>query len=146
MGMLSDLKSRLKKPVFYVALCACLLALVSLILYETRGKTQYNGNQLAQVIVYGLIAAMVFLVLSMLSGSRWFHYGAALAALYAFLEYLITEINFWSNWIIATDPVAPAVLTQYFLITGMMLAAAVLAFIAAHMAKKAWYRDRKEAK
>ena len=145
MGMLSDLKSRLKKPIFYITLCSCLLALVGLILYISQGKTQYNGNQLTQVIVYGLIAAMAFFVLALLTGSRWLHYGAALAMLYAFLEYVITEINFWTNWIIATDPVAPAVLRQYFLITGIMLLAAVGAFIAAAMAKKAYYRSGKEA-
>ena len=146
MGMLSDLKSRLKKPIFYIALCSCLLALVGLILYISQGKTQYNGNQLTQVIVYGLVAAMAFFVLAMLVGSRWLHYGAALAMLYAFLEYVITEINFWSNWIIATDPVAPAVLRQYFLITGILLLATVGAFIAAVMAKKAYYRSSEEAK
>ena len=145
MGMLSDLKSRLKKPIFYITLCSCLLALVGLILYTSQGKTQYNGNQLTQVIVYGLIAAMAFFVLALLFGSRWFHYGAALAMLYAFLEYVITEINFWSNWIIATDPVAPAVLQQYFLITGILLLATVGAFIAAVLAKKAYYRNGKEA-
>ncbi len=145
MGMLSQLKSRLKKPIFYITLVSCLLALVGLILYTTQGKTQYNGNQLTQVIVYGLIAAMVFFVLALLFGSRWFHYGAALAMLYAFLEYVITEINFWTNWIIATDPVEPAVLTQYCVITIILLIAAVGAFIAAAQAKKAWYSS-KEAK
>ena len=145
MGMLSDLKSRLKKPIFYITLCSCLLALAGLILYTSQGKTQYNGNQLAQVIVYGLVAGMAFLVLALLTGSRWLHYGAALATLYAFLEYVITEINFWTNWIIATDPVAPAVLQQYFLITGIMLLATVGAFIAAILAKKAYYHSGKEA-
>ncbi len=140
MGMLSDLKSRLKKPIFYVTLCSCLLALAGLILYMVQGKTQYNGNQLTQVIVYGLIAAIALFLLAMLTGSRWAHYGAALAMLYAFLEYVITEINFWTNWIIATDPVAPHVLTQYFLITGILLLATAGAFIAAGMAKRSCYR------
>ena len=90
--------------------------------------------------------SVAFFVLALLFGSRWLHYGAALAMLYAFLEYVITEINFWSNWIIATDPVAPAVLQQYFLITGILLLATVGAFIAAAMAKKAYYRSSEEAK
>lgn len=146
MGMLSDLKSRLKKPIFYVTLCSCLLALAGLILYLTNGKTQYNGNQITQAIVYGLIAAMAFFLLALLTGNRWLHYGAALAMLYAFLEYVVTEINFWTNWIIATDPVASNVLTQYFLITGILLVAAAGAFIAAGMAKKSYYSNGKEAK
>ena len=146
MGMLSDLKSSLKKPIFYVTVVSCLLALAGLILYQINGKTQYNGNQLSTVIIYGLIAAMVFFVLAVLTRNRWFHYGAALAALYAFLEYVIKEINFWTNWIVATDPVAPAVLTQYFVITIIMLLSAVGAFIAAGMAKRAYYRRSQEAK
>jgi len=144
-SMLSDLKSRLKKPAFYVTLFSCLLALAGLIFYELEGKTQYNSNKLADAVVYGLIAGMAFLVLSMLLGHRWLHYGAALAMLYALLEYVINEINFWTNWIIATDPVAPAVLQQYFLITGLILLATVGAFIAAHSARKAYYQG-KEAK
>ena len=144
-SMLSDLKSRLKKPAFYVTLFSCLLALAGLIFYELEGKTQYNSNKLADAVVYGLIAGMAFFLLSMLLGHRWLHYGAALAMLYALLEYVINEINFWTNWIIATDPVAPAVLQQYFLITGLILLATVGAFIAAHSARKAYYHG-KEAK
>jgi len=144
-SMLSDLKSRLKKPAFYVTLFSCLLALAGLIFYELEGKTQYNSNKLADAVVYGLIAGMAFFLLSMLLGHRWLHYGAALAMLYALLEYVINEINFWTNWIIATDPVAPAVLQQYFLITGLILLATVGAFIAAHSARKAYYQG-KEAK
>ena len=138
--MLSDLKSRLKKPAFYVTLVSCLLALAGLILYEMNGKTQYNANKLSDAVVWGLIAGMAFSVLSMLLGHRFLHYGAALALLYACLELVITEINFWTNWIIATDPVAPHVLTQYFLITGILLLATAGAFIAAGMAKRSCYR------
>ena len=143
--MLSDLKSRLKKPVFYVTLCSCLLALVGLILYLNNGKTQYNGNQLTMVIVYGLAAALVFFLLALITGNRWLHYGAALAMLFVCLEYIFAEINFWSNWIIATDPVAPQVLQQYFLRTGLMLISAIGAFAAAGIAKKRFYGNAKEA-
>ena len=146
MGMLSGFKSSLKKPIFYVTLVSCLLALAGLILYEMNGKTQYNSNKLADVVIWGLVAAMALFILAIIFRHRLFHYGAALAMLYAFLEYVINEINFWTNWIIATDPVAPAVLQQYFLITGIMLVATIGGFIAAHMARKAYYRSSKEAK
>ncbi|MBR4210289.1 MAG: hypothetical protein IKQ96_08765 [Lachnospiraceae bacterium] len=136
----------LKKPVFVVSVLSCLLALAGLAYYYTNGKTQYNENKLAQIIIIMVIAAVVLAVLAMIIKHRLFLYGAALAMLYAFLEFVVTEINFWSNWIIATDPVSPEVLQQYFCITILFLVAMVLAFIAAGMAKGSFYRAAKEAK
>ena len=136
----------LKKPVYVVSALSCLLALAGLFYYYTNGKTQYNENKLATIILIMAIAAIVLAVLGMLIKHRLFFYGAALAMLYAFLEFAITEINFWSNWIIATDPVSPEVLQQYFCITILFFVAMILAFIAAGMAKGSFYRKAKEAK
>jgi|GEM_PF-2493936 len=140
MNILADFKANLKKPSFYIAVCSCLLALVSLILYLAMGKTQYNSQKLATIIIVMLIIGMVLLIASCVLDIRFLRYGAAVAFLYAFLEYVITEVNFWSNWIIATDPVEASVLTQYFVITIIMLVATVLAFVTALMTKKQYYR------
>ena len=122
------------------AVIACLLAGAGLALYMVAGKTQYNSQSLANNIIIALIAGMVFLLLTAGTKIRLFGYAGALALLYAFLEYVITEINFWSNWIIATDPVDPSVLKQYFIITGLMLLGMIFAMVTAGMAKGRYYR------
>ena len=142
--MFADYSSIFKKPAFYLAIVSCLLAGGCLFLYLTEGKTQYNSQMLSQAVLIGLIAGIALLLAFAFTGIRFLAYGGAVMLLYGFLELAITEINFWSNWIIATDPVEPAVLQQYFLITGLALGAVIFGFLVTGLAKGAYYR--KEAK
>ncbi len=146
MSNLAGSKGGIKKSFIAITLISCVLALAGLILYYVMGKTQYNANQLTMPIVYGLGVAVVCFVCAVFTKIRWFSYGAALAMLYSFLEYIITEINFWTNLILATDPVEANVLTQYVLITGVILVGTIGAFIAAGMAKKSYYKSLVEVK
>lgn len=141
----TEMKKSGRGAIIVFAVISCLLALAGLILYMMVGKTQYNSQSLANNIIIALIAAMVFLLLTVLTKIRLFSYAAAIALLYAFLEYVITEINFWSNWIIATDPVDPSVLRQYFIITGLFLFSMIFSMITAGLAKGHYYKNQ-EAK
>ena len=140
MSILVDYKKEIKKPSFYIAIISCILALIGLIFYMTKGKTQYNGLKLTPIIIVMLIIGMVCVAASLILNIRFLRYGAAVAFLYAFLELVITEINFWSNWIIATDPVDGNILTQYFVETILVLVATIGAFVSAVMVKKAYYK------
>ena len=139
MNILADYRKEIKKPSFYIAVISCILALVGLILYAAKGKTQYNGQKLAPIIIVMLILGMICIASSLVLNIRFIRYGAAVAILYAFLELVITEINFWSNLIIATDPVEGSVLAQYLLITILVLVATIGAFVSAIMVKRAYY-------
>lgn len=145
MNILVDFKSQLKKPSFYITVLSCILALVGLITYFSVGKTQYNSFKLATPMIVMLIIAMVLFASSCVLDIRFLRYGAAVAMLYAFLKFFISEINFWSNWIIATDPVDPSVLTQYFVITIIIFVATIGAFVGAIMTKKQYYKVVKQA-
>ena len=145
MNILVDFKTELKKPSFWITVLSCVLALVGLIMYFAVGKTQYNSFKLATSMIVMLIIAMVLFVASMALDIRFLRYGAAVAMLYAFLKYFISEINFWSNWIIATDPVDPAVLTQYFVITILIFVATTGAFVGAVMTKKQYYKANEQS-
>ena len=145
MGNNTEKKKSKGTTVAVFAVIAILLAGAALAMYWFLGKTQYNSQSLANNIIIALAAGMVFLLLTALTKIRLFGYAGALALLYAFLEYVITEINFWSNWIIATDPVDPSVLRQYFIITGLFLLSMIFAMVTAGLAKGRFYKNQ-EAK
>ena len=150
MGNLLDVKSNLVpnlKKLYNIFMYASLvLAIVALAFYMTNGKTQYNSQKLAPIIIVMIIIAAVLYLVSIFFDIRYLKYGASVALLMAFLQFAITEINFFSNWIIATDPVADNVLTYYLTVAIVLLVSTVLSFVSAVMSKGAYYKqENKEA-
>ena len=134
-------KNFYKKPHFYLSILAFALGLVFVILYSANGATQYNQETIAPIIVVMGIIGLVALGLSCVINIRYLKHIGAVALLFAFLEYIITEVNFWGNLFIQTDPVADNVLTQYVSSTVFVLVATIAAFTAAIMSKRSYYKE-----
>ena len=136
----SNLLPNLKKLYNILLYVSVITAIVALVVYATKGKTQYNSQTLTPVIIVSLIVAIALNFISVIFDIRFLKYGASVAMLMAFLQFVITEINFFSNWIIATDPVSDDMKIQYVLLAVFLLVATVLAFVSAIMCKKAYYK------
>lgn len=134
-------KAFFKKPYFYISVVAFVLALIFVISYANNGGTQYNDEKITSSIVVMGIIGLVAIGISCVINIRYLKHIAAVALLFSFLSFIATEVNFWGNLFIQTDPVADAVLKQYVSNTVLILLADVLAFTAAIWAKRAYYKE-----
>ncbi|MBP5177278.1 MAG: hypothetical protein ILP02_01700 [Clostridia bacterium] len=139
----NNLLPNLKKLYNFFMYASCVAVLVALIMYLTGSKTQYNAQSLAPVIIVSGFVAMGLYIVSIVFDIRFLKYCAAIALLMAFLQFVITEINFYSNWIIATDPVAQDVINYYMTVTVLLFISTALSFVSAAMCKKAYYAEEK---
>ena len=148
MENLLDIKSNivpnLKKKYNFFMYASVVLAVIGLIFYLTRGKTQYNSQTLAPIVTVMLIISSALSIVSIFFDIRFLKYGSALALLMATLQFIIHEIDFYSNWIIATDPVSGDMIFYYMFTVIILLVSTVLAFIAASMNKRAYYAKEAE--
>ncbi len=134
-------KNFFKKPHFYLSVLAFVLGLVFAIIYASKGATQYNQEKIASIIVVMSIIGLVAIALSSVINIRYLKHIAGISFLFAFLEYIATEVNFWGNLFIQTDPVPASVLSQYVTCVILVLLATASAFTAAVMNKRAYYRE-----
>ena len=134
-------KAFFKKPYFYISVVAFVLALIFVISYASNGGTQYNDEKITSTIVVMGIIGLVALGISCIINIRYLKHIAAVVLLFSFLSFIATEVNFWGNLFIQTDPVAGVVLRQYVSNTVIILLADVLAFVAAIMAKRSYYKE-----
>lgn len=130
-----------KKPHFYIEIVSLVLSIVFLAIYSQSGATQYNQNKLASAVLTLLGIGITFSILSLVINIRYLKHIAAVATLFGFLEFFINEVNFWSNWIIATDPVAPEVVSYYISQTIIYFLAVVSGFVAAVLHKRNYYKE-----
>lgn len=148
MGKITFVKSNLlpnvKKPYNFFAYASIVLTVVAMITYFINGKTQYNSQSLAPVVIVMAAIAVCSYLVSIFFDIRYLKYLSALALLMAFLQFFITEINFYSNWVIATDPVAGDVLAYYLSVLIILFLATVLSFVSAIVNKKAYYGEEKD--
>ncbi|MBQ9482247.1 MAG: hypothetical protein IJU84_08795 [Clostridia bacterium] len=135
---------RNKKPYYYILFASFALALASVIIYVSNGANEYNKENISGLIVAMLIAGMVFTAAAAVFELRYIKYVAYACLFYGFLQFVITELNFWGNFIIATDPV-PAEAQRYYLsLTVIMLLSWVTILVSALWQKSSEYKKEKE--
>ena len=130
-----------KKPHFYLSTLAFVLGLIFLIIYASNGATQYNQETIASIIVTMSIIGLIAIGLSCIINIRYLKHIAAVAFLFAFLEYIVTEVNFWGNLFVQTDPVPASVLGQYVSCTILILVASIASFVAGALAKRSYFKE-----
>ena len=148
MDKIADVRSNLlpnvKKTYNFFVYASFILSVVSLILYISNGRTQYNAQSLAPIVIVMISIAIFTHIVSVLFDIRYVKYLSSLALLMAFLQFFIREINFFSNWVIAIDPVTGDIIAHYLSVLILLFVAAALSFVSAIMNKKAYYREEKD--
>lgn len=123
-----------KKPALF-SLAALVLSLATLIIYIKTGRNEFNTSLSMQVIVpLGIMAAVE--LLSIFKGVQLLEYAAYLCGLYAWLEYLSSQVYYIVNVFVAIDGTTFSASFLATVICGM------LSWIAALIAARSLSRQR----
>lgn len=102
MNVKEIIMNRIKSVRFWLTVLSFICAVVTLILYVTMGKNEFNTELSGKVIAFYciIIAASVFLCVMEIRYGKFIVY---LLGLVAWLEYFVTQINYIANVFTAID-------------------------------------------
>ena len=143
--------SFLKNPGFYMMLAVCVLVLVSLCTYAANGATQFNKETIASSVIALCSVSVVLSVLcivadvvlpatkfaGLLRWVRFIEYFIWLLLFGAFVELIVTEINFIGNVFVATDPVDTVFIVNYLVAIIPVLVGGIISLVAGLIGRRA---------
>ena len=113
---------------YFLALPTVILAVASILLYRKNGITEFSPN-LNQRAIYAAWAAAALSAASLALDHKIIKYAAYLAALYACMEFLSSQVTYIANVFVSIDGTSfSSGMLQTF---GCFLAAAVVGLVAA---------------